>query len=119
MPNPNPSPLTRFKPGEAWTGNPGGRPKGESFTAVLRELLDQEHPRAPNWRMAAAARILQLAADGNLDALKWIAEKTEGKVKEIVEQSGEVKHVVEVTYSRRAHKPDPAGAPPEPRTDQG
>jgi len=118
-PHPKPSPATQFKPGIDWTGNPGGRPKGESFTSILREALESKHKRDPSWRHNLVAVALERAAMGDLDALKWIAEKTEGKVTERVEQSGEVKHVVEVTYARRAHQLDPPGAPPEPGTDQG
>jgi hypothetical protein len=78
--NPNPSPLTRWQPGQS--GNPSGRPAGESFAAVLRELLDREHRRAPNWRAAVAAKAIQMAAGGDLDAMKWIADRTDGKVTE-------------------------------------
>ena len=35
----NPPKSTRFRPGKS--GNPGGRPKGRSITAVVRELLDE------------------------------------------------------------------------------
>lgn len=110
-----------FKPGAEWRGNPGGRPKGESFASVLRELLDVEHRKAPNWRAAVAARVIQMAANGDLDAIKWIADRTDGKVTDVktVEHGGVVKQIVEVTYARRAHPPDPPGAAPGPTADQG
>jgi hypothetical protein len=118
--NPTGKGLKPFKPGAEWTGNPGGRPKGESFTAVLRELLDREHRKAPDWRNAIAAKAIELASKGDLDAIKWIADRTDGKVTDVktVEHSGQVKQVVEVTYSRRAHQPGSAGTPPEPGGDQ-
>jgi len=118
-PRPNTSGLRPFKPGIDWTGNPGGRPAGESFTTLLREALASAHKTDPSWRHNLVAQAIRSAAAGDLDALKWIAEKTEGKVKDIVEQSGEVRHVVEVTYARRTHPVDPPGAPPEPGADQG
>jgi len=119
MPNPNPSPATRFRPGPEWRGNPGGRPEGESFASILREALEAKHKRAPSWRHALVAQAVLRAEAGDLDALKWIAEKTEGKVKDEsrVEHGGKID--VEVSYSRRAHQPGPAGAAREPGADQG
>lgn len=35
-----PNPATQFPPGRS--GNPGGRPKGRSLTAILREALDAD-----------------------------------------------------------------------------
>lgn len=99
VPNPNPSPATRFEPGTS--GNPGGRPKGESFQAVLRDLLEEKHRKAPDWRYAIAARMIDLAAKGDLDAAKWIADRTDGRVKDekTVEHGGKVE--IEVTYTKR------------------
>lgn len=90
--------ATPFQPGES--GNPGGRPKGESFTSLLRELLDTKHKRAPNWRAAVAAKAIDLAAKGDLDAIKWIADRTDGKVadRQVVAGDGEHPVRVEVTY---------------------
>jgi len=80
--NPNPSPATRFKPGPDWTGNPGGKPTGQSFTAILREALAADHKKAPTWRHALVAKAVLMAAAGDLEALKWIADRTDGKVKD-------------------------------------
>lgn len=97
MANPNPSPVTRWKPGQS--ANPGGRPAGESFAAILREALEAEHKKAPSWRHALVVKAVAMAAAGDLDALKWIADRTDGKVKDQVEQSGEVHHVIHVIYA--------------------
>ena len=114
--NRNPSPVTRFVPGQS--GNPGGRPKGESFASVLRELLETQHKKAPNWRYAVVARAVTMAEAGDMDAIKWIADRTDGKVTDKLEQSGRVE--VEVTYSRRdPHQPGAAGPPPGAAGDQG
>jgi hypothetical protein len=94
--NPNPSPVTRFVPGQS--GNPGGRPAGESFASILREALEADHKKAPSWRHALVVKAVAMAASGDLDALKWIADRTDGKVKDQLEQSGEVRHVIHVTY---------------------
>jgi hypothetical protein len=118
-PRPNTSGLTPFKPGIDWTGNAGGRPPGESFTSLLRQALETKNKTDPSWRHRLVAQAIQRAAEGDLDALKWIAEKTEGKVKDEarVEHGGKID--VEVTYSRRAHQPGPAGTAREPGADQG
>jgi len=96
--NPNPSPATRFKPGADWTGNPGGRPAGESFAAILREALAAQHKRAPTWRHALVVKAILLAERGDLDALRWIADRTDGRVKDetAVTHAGTV--TIEVEY---------------------
>lgn len=97
--NPNPSPLTRFQPGES--GNPGGRPAGESFASILREALEARHKKAPSWRHALVARAITMAAGGDLDAMKWIADRTEGKVSDKLETSGEATVNINVRYHDR------------------
>ncbi len=78
-----------FKPGQS--GNPGGRPKGTSVTAVLRELLDQAGPDS------VAAPLLELAQGGDIQAIKVLLDRTEGKVKEQLEHSGAV--AIRVQYA--------------------
>jgi hypothetical protein len=116
--NPNPSPATRFKPGDEWTGNPGGRPQGESFTTILREALAAGHKRAPTWRHALVAKAVLMAERGDLDALKWIADRTDGRVKEqvSVEQSGEV--TIRVVRDRHTGAA-PLRPAPDPTADPG
>ena len=87
MANPNPSPATRWKPGQS--GNPSGRPAGESFTTILRAALEAGHKKAPSWRHALVAKAVLMAAAGDLDAMKWIADRTDGKVKDHLELTGE------------------------------
>ena len=98
MANPTGKGLRPYKPGQS--GNPGGRPKGQSFAAILRDLLDREHRKAPDWRSAVAAKALELAARGDLDAIKWIADRTDGRVAERQVVAGDDEHPVrvEVTY---------------------
>lgn len=100
MSNPNPSPATRFKPGADWTGNPGGRPAGESFTSILRQALESAHKNEPTWRHRLVVKAIALAEQGDLDALKWIADRTDGRVAEKQIIAGDDEHPVrvEVTY---------------------
>jgi len=83
----------------------------------MRELLDKEHRKAPNWRAAIVARALQLAERGDLDAMKWIADRTDGKVKDEThhEHGGEV--TIRVVRDRVG--PALADAPPLPAEDPG
>jgi len=74
--------LRRFQPGES--GNPSGHAKGESFAVVLRaELAELRDGRTT--RQAIAQKAVQLALKGNLDAIKWIADRTDGKVPDRLE----------------------------------
>lgn len=108
-----------FQPG--WAGGPGRPKKNEAMRAALERALAIKDPETgkPD-RDAIALALVKEAKRGNVDAIKQIFDRVDGKVREerTVEQTGEVKHVVEVTYSRRAHQPDAAGAPREPGADQ-
>lgn len=117
MANPNPSPATRWKTGQS--GNPGGRPAGESFASILRAALEAEHKREPSWRHALVLKAVRMAEAGDLEAMKWIADRTDGKVKDQTAHEHTGKVEVEVTYSRRRpHPPGAPGAAPGPGADQ-
>lgn len=77
--------LTSWKKGQS--GNPGGRPKKKLIDRALEELLlenDSEKARE------LAQRVLQLALAGDVLAIKFIAERTEGRAMQKVEISGEL-----------------------------
>ena len=61
--------------------NPGGRPKGTSLTAVLRELLDQI-PKGDNQKLKEkiVKALLNKALTGDTRALDIIFDRTDGKV---------------------------------------
>jgi hypothetical protein len=97
-----------FAKGES--GNRRGRPaRGRTFADLLdRDLRRRFAPPAdaPDERLtrkqALVRKAVDLALAGELDALKWIVERTEGKTPERLEHSGpdgrpvEHHHVVEV-----------------------
>lgn len=74
----------QFKPGHS--GNPNGRPKGKSLSTILRKLLegsvkikegDTERSVTRNEQIALA--LLEKASKGDVNAIKEIFDRTEGK----------------------------------------
>ncbi len=107
-PKGNPSTLKPFKPGQS--GNPSGRPKGKSVTDYVREQLDGPIPRSmleamkepartiffevygakPTFGQMLAFRLVQLSAKGDMMAMRELLDRSEGKVINKVDVSGEV-----------------------------
>ncbi len=61
-----------FQPGQS--GNPGGRPKGRLLSAVLRQKLTDED------KEIIAQQIIDGAKRGELDKIRELFDRTEGKV---------------------------------------
>lgn len=85
MANPNPSPSTRFQPGQS--GNPGGmRPGTRSVTSRLRDLLEKGEvggkPIKDGRQVAdlLAEVILKGALKGDYRFAAMVLDRTEGKV---------------------------------------
>jgi hypothetical protein len=84
MGNPNPSPSTRFKPGES--GNPKGRPKGTlTLTEVLRQLGEIEdveirkgQPKIAR-KEALGHKMWNMALSGKADIARYIYDRLDGK----------------------------------------
>jgi hypothetical protein len=81
----------RFPKGE--TGNPNGRPKLTKLTEALREQLAEEMPNAPERTVAEAiARaLIKEAVSGNVQAIREIGDRTEGKPMQKVDLDVQVK----------------------------
>ena len=89
------------------SGNPKGRPKAyESIAALLREELARPYQGAQTNKERIVAVVVAQAAKGNLAALAWIAERTESKVTDKVEQSGTVTTRIRVDYGDGDARPD-------------
>lgn len=77
-----------FEKGQS--GNPKGRPpKGQATADILRAIGDLKYQGGEVTFRERAARVLwEQAAKGDLHALQWIVERTEGKVPNTVEAEG-------------------------------
>jgi hypothetical protein len=69
----------QWKKGQS--GNPGGRPKGESLQAILRRRLGEEHNGKTIAEIVVDAMI-KAAAQGNSAHMKELWDRVEGKVAE-------------------------------------
>ena len=68
-----------FLPGSV--GNPKGRPKlGEALTDVLRERIDKQE---------IADKLLAMAREGNVTALKYVFDRIDGMPSQHIEMSNE------------------------------
>lgn len=93
------SDKNQFKPGQC--GNPKGRPKGKSLKSVLNELLAEEitiveagNKRKMKANEAIALTLIKEALNGNIQAIKEIFDRTEGKARQSVSIEGEVKQII-------------------------
>ncbi len=69
------------------SGNPSGRPKLTKLTDALREQLAEINPDAPEETIAEqiARALISEAKIGNVQAIREIADRTEGKPKQAID----------------------------------
>ena len=76
-----------FMPGQS--GNPGGRPKGlVKISSCYERALARPFPGDQQGRTYAqviADRTVELAAEGRIDAIKEITDRTEGRSKQTID----------------------------------
>lgn len=76
-----------FQKGQS--GNPGGKPKGTiSIVHLLLRKLKDKTPDGRKNADAVAEQLISLALSGDLDAIKVILDRVDGKVAERLEHSG-------------------------------
>jgi len=117
---PKPNPAEHLKPHrfeKGKSGNPGGRPKGRSVTAALRELGDSEH-NGKRLVDLLAERIFKEALSGKFTFAKELLERLEGKVadKHQIESTGEQR--VYVCAPPRLIGDGPVKRAPEPEPEE-
>ena len=63
------------------TGNPGGRPKN-TLTTILKERMIEDVLTGDKWLTTAdliVDQAIQLALEGDMQAIKWIFERVDGR----------------------------------------
>jgi hypothetical protein len=87
MANPNPSPATRFKPGNTFSvGN--GRPQGSSIRARIRALAAQDTGDGKTIEDRLAEKFILEALKGKHPFAHDVLEAIDGKLTERVEING-------------------------------
>jgi hypothetical protein len=75
----------RFQKGES--GNPQGRPKTTRLTDALREQVAEQLQGAPERTIAdaIARKLIKLALEGEIAAIREVFDRTEGKPKQAID----------------------------------
>lgn len=76
------------------SGNPNGRPKkGNAFTEVLEAILAEKiieyRGKKISGKEAAARKLLDMALHGDVQALRYLADRIDGTPRQSVSMSGE------------------------------
>lgn len=73
-----PQPMA-YQPGQS--GNPGGRPNGYlPFAPMLRRALMKTDRRNRSQMEKIAEKVVAMALKGDMDAIRWLADRVDGKV---------------------------------------
>ncbi len=92
------------------SGNPGGRPRGR--VSVVNLLLRKLTEKLPDGKQrnvdAIADQLIFLARGGDLDAIKVVLDRVDGKVVERLEHSGPGGEALKIAYINdwRSTEPD-------------
>ena len=89
---------TSWKPGQS--GNPKGAPKKDNtLTGALREMADKQ---------ALGEKLIALAMEGNVAALKYVYDRVDGMPRQHIEMSNE-KDEEWLEYLRGGPEPEAVG----------
>src|SRR5262249_28738519 len=78
----------RYKPGES--GNPNGRPKRTRLTEALLAQLEQTAPNEDTVAECIARALILEALKGNVQAIREIGDRTEGKPRQQLDVNANV-----------------------------
>jgi len=93
-PSPGNLPSTAWKPGQS--GNPGGAVKGYvKFAVILQKELARVDRRNKSQLAKIAEKVVAMAVKGDMDAVRWLADRVDGKVTQSISVNSEqTVHVV-------------------------
>ncbi len=107
----SPPVSAQWKPGQS--GNPKGRPKSITLSEAYRRELARPDPDDEHGRTFAeviAARMIVRAKDGDVQAMREMADRTEGKPKQTVTLSMEKRDQLEQAIQGIIAEAEAAGA---------
>jgi hypothetical protein len=97
----HPPKVHQFKKGQS--GNPGGRPKGSvKISSCYERSLSRPYPNDPEGRTYAqviADKTVELAAKGEIAAIREVTDRLEGKAKQSIENTGDVRVTLPMIYN--------------------
>lgn len=70
------------------SGNPAGKPKGATLSGILRRTIKRRRADGRRDLDDIAETLIEMAKGEDLDAIKLIFERTEGKVAEQLQHTG-------------------------------
>ncbi len=114
MANPNPSPETRFKPGDEWAGNGKGKTTAqrkaevsaaEKATLIRERALSEMLEKIERGEMTA----LDAITSDNLRLFKDSEDRAHGTPKQSVEHGGDPENPVRHVIERRIVRPGDKG----------
>lgn len=80
--------INLFAKGQS--GNPGGRPK-DSLTTAIRTQIAKKAPGVDvTYREVIALKLLELAGSGNIEAIKLVLDRVDGKVPDVHNVDGRI-----------------------------
>jgi hypothetical protein len=75
---------------KGYTGNPNGRPKkGTALTDLLRLKMEKpisDFPGAPTVKDVITTKLIEMANNGDIAAMKYLMDRVDGTPTQIVEQ---------------------------------
>ena len=102
----------RFRPGQS--GNPAGRPKSITLSEAYRKMLSQADESDPERRTRAevlAEQMYAKAKTGDVQALREIADRVEGKPRQTLALSVERREQLEQAIAGIMRDAEAAGEP--------
>jgi len=77
--------MGRFEKGDPRINRRGRPKKGQSITEILEMLLDKKKETGELRRADVAEKLIKLAENGDLAAIRYLVDRIDGKPKETVE----------------------------------